>query len=173
MAFTVFVSFPQGDTGSVTIDATSGDANMSYPLEAHDRESLIEGLCTAIRVAAAAGATSLGSSFHGMGLRDLPPMPPPVPAPHNHNASAGSDGSSLDNSRAVESDAEREERESMETKRNEAVEELVKDLRAHGVSTDYRTVLFSAHQVRMNAAHPSVLMLLSMSMSYMVTADMD
>ena len=49
-----------------------GSARVHYPLENHDRHSLMDGLVAATRIAAACGATQLGSSFASMGLRDIP-----------------------------------------------------------------------------------------------------
>ena len=62
-----------GDTGRITLDGKTGRPRLWYPLETCDRESLMDGMVTATRIAAAAGATHLGSSFSDMGLRELPP----------------------------------------------------------------------------------------------------
>jgi len=111
----------RGDTGAVTLDAATGQARMSYPLEAADRENLTEGLVTAVRAAAAAGAERIGSSLSGLGMRELPPAPPPPPSSSASPAA--------------------------EQARADALEALVADIRAHGVTTDFRTLLFSAHQM--------------------------
>ena len=50
----------------------TGRPRINYPLENHDRNSLIDGLVVAARIAAASGAVQIGSSFASMGLRDLP-----------------------------------------------------------------------------------------------------
>ena len=106
----------KGETGQVTLDGNDLRPRIHYPLENHDRNSLIDGLCVAARIAAGAGATSIGSSFASMGLVELPPV-----------AEAGDSAASL--------------------VRETAVDNFCSRLREHGVTTDYRTLLFSAHQM--------------------------
>ena len=106
----------KGETGHVTLDTNDLRPRIHYPLENHDRNSLIDGLCVAARIAAAAGATSIGSSFASMGLVELPPV-----------AEEGDSVASL--------------------VRETAVDKFCLRLREHGVTTDYRTLLFSAHQM--------------------------
>jgi choline dehydrogenase-like flavoprotein len=60
------------------------------------------------------------SSFSSMGLRDIP---------------------------AVLVSGTRAEIEESERQRASVVEGLVQDMKRHGVTTDYRTLLFSAHQM--------------------------
>jgi hypothetical protein len=62
----------KGTTGSITIDRVDGNPRIHYPLENHDRNSLMDGLIAAARIACACGATQIGSSFSSMGLRNLP-----------------------------------------------------------------------------------------------------
>ena len=62
----------KGNTGEIYLDKKDGRPRINYPLENHDRNSLIDGLVVAARIAAASGAVQIGSSFASMGLRDLP-----------------------------------------------------------------------------------------------------
>ena len=111
----------KGDTGSVWLDKTTGHARVNYPLETHDRESMLDGLVKCVRIAAAAGATKVGSSIFGMGVRELPTV------------DVGDDGIPVD--------------PGQEEERAEVVEEIIAEIKAHGITTDFRTLLFSAHQM--------------------------
>lgn len=119
-AFAFIVLGRDKGSGSITLDSHDGNPRVHYPLEPHDRASLMHGLVTATRIAAACGATQLGSSFSSMGLRDIP---------------------------AVLVSGTREEIEESERQRASVVETLVQDMKRHGVTTDYKTLLFSAHQM--------------------------
>ena len=113
----------KGDTGNVWLDSKTGHARINYPLEKHDRESMMDGLVKSVRIAAAAGATKIGSSFFGMGMQELPRVGTPS------------------------SDGEEEVDPGKEEERACAVEKLISEMRGHGVTTDFRTLLFSAHQM--------------------------
>ena len=81
---------------------------------------MIDGLVVAARIAAASGAVQIGSSFASMGLRDLP---------------------------SVRKTGTKKEIEMDELKREQAIDLFCNDLIAHGVTTDFNTLLFSAHQM--------------------------
>ena len=120
----------KGESGRVTLDAKDRKPRLTYPLENHDRASLMDGLVVAARIAAACGATSIGSSFASMGLTELPPMP-------KRKKSSNGTTSTTDDDLFLE----------MTLRREEAVDAFCARLREHGITTDYRTLLFSAHQM--------------------------
>ena len=120
----------------VTLDAKDRKPRLTYPLENHDRASLMDGLVVAARIAAACGATSIGSSFASMGLTELPPMPKRKKS-SNGTTSTTSKTSTKDDALFLE----------MTLRREEAVDAFCARLREHGITTDYRTLLFSAHQM--------------------------
>jgi choline dehydrogenase-like flavoprotein len=145
----IVLSRDRSDAGQVRLDAT-GAPRLYYPLGAHDAGSLVDGMAAAIKIAAAAGATAVGTSIVSMGLVPLPPPPPPRSSENDGgDGDDDGDGDNDDHRRSPSSlkcPAEAERR-AAEAAREAAVEELVARVKAHGVAADFRTALFSAHQM--------------------------
>jgi len=104
-------------SGRVSIDA-NGDPVLNYPLAAHDRRSLIDGLERSLRVLEAAGVEKVLTMHQQLEMCDL------------DEARAGDD--------AAEVPAVR---------RRRRLDEYVATVREAGVDPSYRMPLFSAHQM--------------------------
>jgi len=106
--------------GEVRLDRW-GEPRLYYPVADHDKTSLLDGLEMAVRATAAAGASRVSTSQLLLGWRRLPDMP--------------------------REDADEAVCAKMTSARDEAVEALVRDIKAIGVKTDKRSQVFSAHQM--------------------------
>ena len=107
-SFAAIVLCRDKGSGTVTID-TDGRPRLYYPLDAHDRQSLEDGLVMGLRVASAMGALEVGTGQSGLGG--------PVALP-----------------------AEPKDRD-------DVLEALIARVRKLGVAPDFRTGIFSAHQM--------------------------
>jgi len=119
-AFAFIVLSRDKGSGYVTLDK-EGAPRMYYPVSEHDRGSLLDGLVAAIRIAAEAGAAQIGCSIIPLGIRDLPAVPP--------------------------ADLDESVRRRMEADRARAVDKFIAEVKAHGITTDFRTGIFCAHQM--------------------------
>jgi len=119
-AFTFIVLARDKGFGEVRLDRW-GEPRLYYPVSQHDKTSLLDGLEMAVRAAAAAGASKISTAQMLLGWRTLPEMP--------------------------KEDADETLRAKMTSVRDEAVEVLVRDVKALGVKTDSRSQMFSAHQM--------------------------
>ena len=118
---TIVLCRDRSENGRVVLDK-EGKPELYYPLGAHDRAQLVEGLEMLLRVAGAVGATKvLTTTMQTKGVCELPPPPA------DHLSAA--------------------DKEKANAVREDALQAYISQVRAAGIVGDNRETVYSAHQM--------------------------